>query len=176
MLKQMKFQLMDLRNKWQENKLAKTHGFNFKKAKSIGVLLDDTYDDGMQAALNTFINEMKLLDKKVDMLRFYVQLPDHELHKEIKAFSESDCGLFGKWKSHFVVNFCKKEFDYLINTTSLENPFLTNVLLCSRAKCKVGFGANSKLLLENHHILLTNHNGSLTHCLQMFSNYIDKIS
>ncbi|HHP7241426.1 MAG TPA: hypothetical protein ACFCUD_07120 [Cyclobacteriaceae bacterium] len=176
MLKQLKFQLMDLRNKWQKKQLVKNHRFNFEKAKSIGVLLDDTYDDDMKAALNTFTNEMKLLNKKVDVLKFYVQFPGHESHEEINAFSESDCGLFGKWKSHFVENFCKKEFDYLINTTSLENPYLTNVLLCSSAKCKVGFGDNSKILLENHHILLTNHNGSLTHCLKMFSNYIDKIS
>ena len=119
---------------------------NFETAKILGIIFDATQTDQYTSArfLSNYLNEKKI---KCRCLGFLKPQDITEAPSTFSGFafvSEKDFNIFGKPNNSLVLDYCKIDFDILIDLHIKENYFIEAVLALSVAKMKIGLKNNDK--------------------------------
>jgi hypothetical protein len=131
-----------------KNLIRQKRYYNFESAKSIGIIFDATNTDNYSGArfLSKYLNERKI---KCNSLGF---LKPHDISDEsslsllsgFSFFSEKDFNIFGNIKNPLVQQFCKNQFNILIDLHTKSNYFIEAIVALSDASMKVGLKSVDK--------------------------------
>lgn len=133
---------LDFKNKKYkgENAPLRTN-INYNQAKSVGILFTTENLESIEA-LSNFIKHLQQDGKQVKALTYQNTKNKESNLKSVNfnhhVVTEKDISLLGEVKSFLVDDFVKAEFDYLFCVTLKPLEVFEDILLKSRAKCRVG--------------------------------------
>ncbi len=130
---------LDIRNKFTSKNDVKRFTLNYSKAKNVGILFDIKNED-QYTILNDFVSMLRGDGKHVELLTYFDfdKMHSNPFSFQFDFFTKKDINVLGSIHSYQVDNFVEQDFDYLY-CIFLE-PFLPfdNILLRSKAKCRIG--------------------------------------
>ena len=142
----------------------------YSAAKQIGVLF--TVEDKFKhQQIKDFVTKLQHDGKQVQVLEF---LPKKKENPEFMYdfFSIEDLSFWGKINSAPFEKFSKTNFDYLFNVDTQSNPLILNLLVHSKANCRVGkYDENASAFFE----LMIETNGSVQGLIDNMYEYAKKL-
>ncbi len=119
---------------------------NFETAKTIGIVFDSIQTEQYTSArfLSNFLTEKKIKYRCLGFLKPHDISETASNFTGFAFFSEKDFNFFGKPNKSIVLDFCRTEFDILIDLHPKENYFIDAIMAFSVAKMKVGLKNNDK--------------------------------
>ena len=110
---------------------------SFSEAKNIGVVIQNEELNNSKI-INNFVNEIKNLGKKVDVLFVEKSKGSHKTNFTYKSLTNKDISWNGIIKSDPVQRFINKEYDFLYSLNLNSAALTQNIFANSKAKCRVG--------------------------------------
>jgi hypothetical protein len=133
---------LDLKNKKYKGDNAPSRiNVNYDQAKSVGLLFTSDELESVEALTN-FIKHLQQDGKQVKALTFQnskgkeVNHPSFSFNHHV--ITEKDVSLLGEIKSFLVDDFINTDFDYLFCVAAKPVDVFENILLKSKAKCRIG--------------------------------------
>lgn len=112
---------------------------SYERSQNIGILY--TFDEKKQESADAIIKLIDDSNKKIDVLCF-IDRKEVESSKH-PFFKIEQLNNWGKIKSEEVDQFINTSFDFLIHLDFEMNEIMKNMLIHTKAKCRVGFHAEN---------------------------------
>lgn len=119
----------------------------YEQAKSMGILC--SYPDKKKSAvIGELIQKLSSDNKSIHTIRLLDATTFLSADPSI-SFSDQQIKLLGSWTNPIVPKFFEERFDYLLHLDEEVNPLVENILLKSKALCRIGlYNERNKHLFE----------------------------
>jgi hypothetical protein len=127
--------------KFKDGEAPVRENVSYPKAKSVGILFTSEHLESNEALIE-FVRNLQHDDKQVKALTYINTKNKDNNHKTLgfnhHVITEKDVSMLGEITSFLVDDFIKTEFDYLFYIDTQQSKIFENILLRSRAKCRIG--------------------------------------